>query len=197
MSDNWQQVYNEVFPPLISDFKMDQPVATTAPCWYIKPVAVEEEKEHTMSCFDDDCECNNSFAAAAVTNITVSDEAKQRAYIMDRIGGLRWEKQSDLEEQFYMNSPRPKTLQQMADWLKAGNYTVNGLDKEPAKEVHYWQDYFSWRTKPADRVGFQIAGKALDAAVQTARDAAALLSITEATAAMNTLAAWTYTAPTA
>jgi hypothetical protein len=179
-------------PCFISDYSMDQPVAmmpNPIPCG--RDLCIKEEKENTMSCYDDDCDCCASATAAVVT---VSDESKQRSYLTSRINDLRYEKMNALEKQFNVNNPRPETLQEMSDWLKAGNYTVKDLDKNPNKVIHYWQDYFSWRTKPADEAGYDKAKKAWEVAQQVALDAAALAPIADAFATMKALESWTYTA---
>jgi hypothetical protein len=174
-------------PCFISDYSIDQPVAAAPPM--VHPLGIAEvEKEHTMSCYDDDCDCCSPSAPQ-------SDESKQRSYLSHRMSTIAYEKRSALEEQFFLNVKGPKTLQELSDWLKSGHFTIEGLDKNPETPVGlYWRDVFSWRTQPADRAGFQKACAVLDTASQAAQDAAALAPIADATAAMKTFETWTYTA---
>lgn len=99
-------------------------------------------------------------AAPDVNQFTIQEE--QRKYIARLALDTVADKTDALMEKYKISfSYRPKTVQEAADRMKKGQFTLRGADKKDDVRYTYLDDVFSWRgpDDQPDTVGYEAAAK--------------------------------------
>lgn len=113
---------------------------------------------------------NTACATVAVTAVSARDYS--RDYITQRLEQLYWVLYEKIQEKF--ESPRPKSLKELKDWLKTGNYRFDvpkNYDEENEDDRYFsWHDCFKFGKEKLDKKARQKLFEKLDEARQVARD---------------------------
>lgn len=99
-------------------------------------------------------------AGPEANQFTIQEE--QRKYIARLALDTVADKMSELQDKYKITFDyRPKTVQEAADRLKKGLYTLRGADKKDDVRYTYLDDVFSWRgpDDQPDKAGYEAAAE--------------------------------------
>lgn len=114
-------------------------------------------------------------AHAEVNNLAATPlEIQQKDYLLKRLDQAEKTRKNDLRTQFEIDEPTgPRTVKDAKAALMAGNFTFMGgntKDDEPFASFYNLREFISWRTKPADKAGYEAAKADLVTAKQSVTD---------------------------
>jgi len=106
-----------------------------------------------------------------------SEIETQREYLRERIRGIYWSYQTEIEKKFGLSQDVPKDAEELIERIKTGKYQL----PEKGKRNRYNSVYgLEFRRTEIDRDGYDKAEKAFELESQALRDIIALKSIDEA-----------------
>lgn len=119
---------------------------------------------------------NTNYATVAVA--APQDEAK--SYLLSRLHDLSFMKRKELQKHFQIGGIRPRTIKELKEWLKSGNYRVEQPKGYALEEQFYedeefgcfdnWRSFFAWGKEEPDVKAYDKAVKAMEEAEQDTKD---------------------------
>lgn len=171
LSRNQKKNYKKRYKNMLNDYLVMKPSAFT----YSEPKAAACGPEITASEITRREKNMNAIYAQATNTINhVSDEQKQREYLIGRLDEIFRTKNSDLEVVFGMKEVRPRTVNELIEFISKGKYELRDgyLDTPDWYSMDSFLCYFDWKDPSIknDPEGYKAARKVMDLARTETQD---------------------------
>jgi hypothetical protein len=146
------------------DYVMVPTVSSSLGSCQATPIKKKKEDEMSMSI------TNSSFRVDTPAQ-PESLELQQKKHFLARLDEIKSEHKMSLKKKFFIIEDAPKTFKEFSERLSKGQFTFSHKGYEDTDPCYFWTEYFSWRTQPADRAGYDLAKEKLNKSILEASDA--------------------------